>query len=123
LKEIRGAKTAVDCWKKPFWSSRSFSVLDSGTTQMSIFEITMLVCFGAGWPVSIRHSYRSRTNAGKSLAFLIIVLTGYLAGILHKVYYSYDAVIYLYMLNGMFVSMDILLYFRNRKIMAMGRDL
>jgi hypothetical protein len=85
---------------------------------MSVFEIIMLLCFGAGWPVSIRHSYRSRTNAGKSLAFMCIVLAGYSAGILHKLYYYYDAVIYLYMLNGLFVGVDILLYFRNKKIMT-----
>jgi hypothetical protein len=85
---------------------------------MSVFEIVMLLCFGAGWPVSIWHSYRSRTNAGKSLAFMFIVLSGYLAGILHKLYYYYDAVIYLYMLNGLFVSLDILFYYRNKKIMA-----
>ncbi|MDA8163884.1 MAG: hypothetical protein M0017_02465 [Desulfobacteraceae bacterium] len=85
---------------------------------MSIFEIIMLLCFGSAWPFSIYHSYRARTNAGKSLVFLCIVLVGYVAGVFHKLYYSYDGVIYLYMLNGLMVLVDILLYFRNRKLMA-----
>ena len=81
---------------------------------MSVFEITMLVCFGAAWPFSIYKSYRSRQVAGKSLLFLLVIFAGYLAGILHKVFYYYDAVVYLYALNGAMVLVDILLYFRNR---------
>lgn len=80
---------------------------------MSIFEIIMLVCFGAAWPPSIYKSYTSRTAKGKSIHFLIIVLVGYLAGILHKVFYSPDSVILLYALNGCMVFADILLYYRN----------
>ncbi|MGV1098547.1 hypothetical protein ACUUL3_03955 [Thiovibrio sp. JS02] len=83
---------------------------------MSIFEIIMLVCFGAAWPFSLYRSWRSRTNAGKSLFFLCVVLAGYVAGVLHKVFHSFDPVIYLYMLNGFMVAGDILLYFRNKKI-------
>ena len=85
---------------------------------MSIFEIIMLLCFGSAWPVSVYHSYKSRTNAGKSLAFMCVICLGYIAGVLHKLYYYYDAVIYLYMFNGLIVFIDILLYFRNRKIMV-----
>ena len=73
----------------------------------------MLLCFGAAWPFSIHKSYKSRKTGGKSVAFLFIVLIGYIAGIIHKVYYSYDSVIYLYILNGVMVLIDIMLYFRN----------
>lgn len=76
----------------------------------------MLVCFGAAWPASLYRSYVSRATAGKSLAFLIIVEAGYLAGILHKLFYSTDLVIYLYILNAAMVFADILIYFRNRRI-------
>ncbi len=82
---------------------------------MSIFEITMLVCFGAAWPFSIYRSYRSRNNSGKSVTFLFVVLAGYFAGMLHKVLYNYDIVILLYGINFVMVSVDILLYFRNRR--------
>jgi len=87
---------------------------------MSIFEIIMLVCFGAAWPFSLYRSWKSRTNAGKSLFFLCVILTGYVAGTLHKVFYNFDPVIYLYLLNGFMVAGDILLYFRNKRL---GRSL
>ncbi len=82
---------------------------------MSIFEIIMLVCFGAAWPFSIYKSYRSKKNSGKSVFFLFVILTGYLAGILNKLFYNYDGVIYLYGLNLLMVFIDIMIYFRNRK--------
>lgn len=75
----------------------------------------MLVCFGAAWPFSIYRSYRSRSTAGKSIVFLIIVLIGYAAGITHKLLYSPDAVTILYALNALMVFADIMLYLRNRK--------
>ncbi|MGD0724021.1 MAG: hypothetical protein ABSB63_00475 [Spirochaetia bacterium] len=81
---------------------------------MSVFEIAMLICFGAAWPVSIYKSLKSRQVAGKSLPFLVIVLVGYGAGVLHKLVYHYDAVIFLYLLNALMVAFDIFLYLRNR---------
>ncbi len=85
---------------------------------MSIFEVIMLVCFGAAWPFSLYRSYRSRTNAGKSIFFLWVIFAGYVSGTLHKVFFSYDPVIYLYVINGLMVSGDIVLYFRNQKLAA-----
>jgi hypothetical protein len=82
----------------------------------SIFEIIMLVCFGAAWPASIYRSYVSRATAGKSLVFLLIIEAGYVAGVLHKLRNDHDLVIYLYILNGIMVFADILLYWRNRRI-------
>ena len=81
---------------------------------MSVFEIVMLVCFGAAWPVSIWKSLKTREVAGKSLPFLIIILVGYAAGILHKLLYHYDLVIFLYALNAVMVGIDVALYLRNR---------
>jgi len=82
--------------------------------RMSVFEIMMLVCFGAAWPFSIYRSATSRSTAGKSVAFLFVVFIGYVAGVLHKLLYRYDYVIFLYALNGCMVLTDIVLYFRNR---------
>lgn len=84
----------------------------------SIFEVGMLLCFGAAWPFSIHKSYRSRQNAGKSLPFLLVVLTGYVSGILHKLFFHMDPVVWLYALNAAMVAVDILLYFRNRFLAA-----
>jgi hypothetical protein len=83
---------------------------------LSPFEILMLLCFGAAWPFSIYKSYTSRQNAGKSVAFLYVVLVGYGSGIVHKLLYRFDGVIYLYVLNGLLVLTDILLYHRNRRL-------
>jgi len=83
---------------------------------MSIFEITMLICFGAAWPFSIYKSYRSKSSQGKSASFLVIVLIGYAAGILNKIYYNFDNVIYLYALNMIMVMLDLILYMRNQRI-------
>jgi len=83
---------------------------------MSIFETIMLLCFGAAWPVSIYKSYRSRSTKGKSVFFLIIIVIGYVSGIIHKLLFSFDLVIILYSLNFIMVSIDIILYVRNRRI-------
>ena len=82
--------------------------------MVSVFEIVMLVCFGAAWPVSIYKSLKTRQVAGKSLPFLVIIVVGYVAGILHKLLFHFDLVIYLYILNALMVGADIALYLRNR---------
>ena len=85
--------------------------------SLSWFEAGMLICFGVAWPVSIYKSYKSRQNSGKSVVFLYIVAIGYISGIIHKLLYSYNAVIFLYMLNFLMVSADIVLYYRNKRFM------
>lgn len=83
---------------------------------MSVFEIIMLLCFGAAWPVSIYKSYRSKSTKGKSVFFLFIIVIGYISGVIHKLLYSFDLVIILYSVNCIMVSIDIIFYFRNRRI-------
>ncbi len=82
---------------------------------MSIFEIIMLICFGLAWPFSIFKSYKSQTVKGKSLFFLIILIFGYISGILHKIFYNYDIVIFLYAINLIMVSVDALLFMHNKR--------
>ena len=83
---------------------------------MSIFEIGMLVCFGFAWPLNIMKSIKSKTAKGKSLMFLIVVLLGYVCGIIHKILYSFDFVIILYILNLVMVLVDTVLYYMNKKL-------
>jgi uncharacterized membrane protein YbjE (DUF340 family) len=83
---------------------------------MSIFEVTMLICFGSAWPASIYKSISSKTAKGKSMAFLIIVFVGYMAGILHKLFYNLDWVVTLYALNGLMVLIDISITLRNKEL-------
>lgn len=82
---------------------------------MSIFEIIMLICFGSAWPFSIYRSYKSKSVKGKSMIFLMVLLMGYFAGILHKIFYNFDHVIYLYFLNFIMVSIYLLIYMINKK--------
>jgi hypothetical protein len=80
-----------------------------------IFEAIMLICFGIAWPFSIYRSYTSRSTNGKSLIFLVIVIIGYVAGITNKILTGMDYVIYLYILNTIMVTIDSLLYIRNKR--------
>lgn len=93
-----------------------------------IFEIIMVVSFGASWPMNIIKSYRARTAKGKSVAFLCLILFGYVAGIISK--FLNDAymasfatkwyVLIFYFLNFIMVSIDLCLYFRNKRLDAQG---
>jgi hypothetical protein len=83
---------------------------------MSIFEAGMLICFGISWPVNIYKSIKSRTAAGKSLLFLCLVWVGYLSGITHKLLFNFDMIFWLYVLNALMVSVDIVLYRRNKAL-------
>lgn len=81
---------------------------------MSIFELTMLVCFGISWPFSVYKSFKSRSTRGKSLVFLVAIWIGYVAGIAHKLIYSRDAVLWVYVFNLTMVSLDLCLFMVNR---------
>jgi uncharacterized membrane protein len=83
---------------------------------MSVFEILMLVCFGAAWPANIMKSIKSKSVEGKSVLFLYVIAFGYVFGIVHKVTYNFDFVTYLYGLNLLMVITDLLLYYRNKKL-------
>lgn len=76
----------------------------------------MLLCFGAAWPVSIYKSIKTASAEGKSPFFLVIIILGYISGIINKLLYSRDLVMYLYILNLAMVSTDLALYFRNRAL-------
>ena len=89
-----------------------------------ILEIAMILCFGASWPFNVIKSYRARTAKGKSLLFLILIETGYVAGIAAKLANpTYMAefsakwyVLIFYILNFIMVSVDFGLYLRNRRL-------
>lgn len=89
-----------------------------------ILEIIMLLCFGASWPINVVKSYKARTAKGKSPLFLILIILGYIAGIISKFFNeAYMAsfsekwyVLFFYFLNMFMVSIDLVLYFRNKKL-------
>lgn len=78
--------------------------------HMSFYEAGMLICFGASWPMAVYKTYRSKSVEGKSLRFLLLVLLGYVFGIVHKFLYSLDAVLFIYFFNATLVIIDIVLY-------------
>ncbi len=82
----------------------------------------MLICFGAAWPFSIYKSVKSRSTNGKSLIFLIIIMAGYSAGIVHKILFHFDGVVFLYGLNLLMVAVDTALYFRNKGYTSKKHD-
>ena len=89
-----------------------------------LLEITMIVSFGASWPLNVIKSYRARTTKGKSLAFLCLIFFGYIAGIASKlvnpVYMAAIGekwyVLFFYVLNLVMVGTDLILYARNRRL-------
>ena len=89
-----------------------------------ILEVIMIVSFGASWPLNVIKSYKARTTKGKSLAFLLLILFGYVAGIVSKfVNEAYIAqigqkwyVLFFYFLNFIMVSIDLAMYVRNYHI-------
>lgn len=84
-----------------------------------ILEVFMVVSFGISWPSSILKSYTSRTAKGKSIVFLLFILIGYLFGILSKfIAGNLTYVVVFYIINFIMVSVDLGLYFRNRRIDA-----
>ena len=89
-----------------------------------LFEIVMIVSFGASWPLNVLKSYRARTAKGKSLPFLLLIFFGYIAGIaskfLNETYMANFAakwyVLVFYFLNLTMVGVDLALYVRNVRL-------
>jgi len=84
---------------------------------MSVWEILMLLCFGASWPFNLAKTWRQKSAAGKSLAFLGLIALGYVFGIIHKASSRLDGVLALWIATEIMVSADLLLclYYRRRE--------
>lgn len=80
--------------------------------NISIFEAIMLICFGVSWPISIAKSVRTKMVTGKSPLFMAVICFGYLSGVIHKIFYSPDWIILLYILNIIMVAIDLGLYYK-----------
>ncbi len=80
----------------------------------SILEVVMLVCFGFSWPLNVIKAYRAKTAKGTSLPFILLIITGYIAGIAAKVISGQiNYVLIAYILNLLIVSLNVVVYFRN----------
>ncbi len=84
-----------------------------------IFEILMLICFAASWPFNIAASLKAKTAVGKSILFELAIEAGYICGMINKIINdSVNYVMFFYILGFALVFIDILLYFRNRRLDA-----
>lgn len=89
-----------------------------------LFEIFMIVLFGASWPMNVLKSYKARTAKGKSILFLLFIFVGYLFGITGKLIGGNFKwyVLFFYILNTIMVGLDLILYFRNRALDKKGEN-
>lgn len=77
----------------------------------------MLVCFGISWPFNIAKSLRSRTAKGKSVAFELLIIAGYLCGLVGKLILgNLSYVVVFYIADILMVAVDLVLTLRNRRL-------
>ena len=84
-----------------------------------ILEAAMVICFGVSWPMAIWKSITSKSAKGKSLPFMVCIAVGYVCGLASKIIagrVNYVAIFYI--INLCMVSLDVCLYFRNKKLDA-----
>ncbi len=82
-----------------------------------LLEAGMLICFGFSWPINVVKAYKARTAKSTSLAFIILITAGYVAGISAKVInHQFNYVLAVYVLNLMIVLSNIFVYFRNHSL-------
>lgn len=83
----------------------------------SIFEAAMLVCFGFSWPMNVRKAIKEKSAKGMSLAFILLIIVGYIAGITAKLMnHQINYVLAVYILNLVIVFTNLVVYFRNRAL-------
>ena len=80
----------------------------------AIFETIMLVCFGLSWPINVVKAYKAGTTKGTSLPFILLIITGYFAGITAKIVNGqFNYVFIVYIINLLIVMLNVVVYFRN----------
>jgi len=92
----------------------------AGVKKMNLshlLEAGMLVCFGFSWPLNVVKAYKARTTKGTSLAFIVLIISGYIAGISAKIINNqFNYVLGVYFLNLAIVSANIFVYARNKSL-------
>ena len=92
--------------------------------MVDLLEALTIFWYGLSWPISIRKSLISRTAKGKSLFFEVFLLIGYACGIARKIIqtvggdsgFLFYLSFFFYLLNFIEISIDVALYFRNKKL-------
>lgn len=82
-----------------------------------VLETLMLVCFGLSWPINVWKNLKARTAKNMSLRFIMLIIIGYVAGIIAKIYKgAINYVFVVYIINLLIVSVNVVIYFVNKKI-------
>ena len=85
-----------------------------------VLEAVMLILFGISWPFNLLKSINTKSTKGKSLLFLILIDLGYIAGITSKFFsttFVWETdwwVFAIYVINFLFVTADLVMYFINK---------
>lgn len=92
-----------------------------------LLEATMLICFGLSWPLTVIKNIKAKTAKSMSLAFILLIITGYVAGIAAKfINHTFNYVLLVYFFNLAVVSLNLVVYFINRRYdsvkLAMNND-
>ena len=83
----------------------------------NLLETVMLVCFGFSWPMAVIKNYKARSAKAMSLYFIVLIITGYIAGIAAKICaHNYSYVLIVYVINLVMVSINLGVYFRNKRL-------
>ncbi len=81
-----------------------------------LLESTMLICFGLSWPMNLAKNIKAKSAKNMSLQFILLIITGYIAGISAKIYNQrFNYVLAVYLLNLIIVSANVAVYFINRR--------
>lgn len=82
-----------------------------------LLEAAMLVCFGCSWPMNLIKNIKCKSAKSMSLPFILLITAGYIAGISAKlITHQINYVLVVYILNIIIVSMNIAVYFYNRRL-------
>lgn len=82
-----------------------------------LLEAIMMICFGFSWPISLIKNFRARTAKTMSLQFILLIIFGYVAGIFAKIISgNINYVLIVYLFNLAIVTVNLAVYFRNRRI-------
>ena len=80
-----------------------------------LLEVIMLVCFGMSWPINAYRNFKAKSAKGMSLAFIMLIIFCYVAGICAKIITgNFTYVLAVYLINLAIVGVNLAIYFRNK---------
>ena len=76
-----------------------------------------MICFGLSWPMALVKNLRAKSAKGMSLPFILLIISGYVAGMVAKIISNnITYVLIVYLLNLIIVTMNLMVYFYNRRL-------